>query len=367
MNNQEALHHGRRVARKMPEREQSREEKILFTINTLAEETGGVPQEVTTGRPKTLATKDDTVAKSVHRLQTTATEPQSAEGPRLSLFYHCNHCLCSNEYRQICIFTSCQQLADGIENFIAPHCITIERRIYFIGIFSRTVMLKSLYFYWDTGIITIFGLGHTQKRLKNFIKGAPLKITMYNTPIIRQIIKFTCLAGLKLRGWKLEGAPPENPKYVLISFPHTSNWDFPLALSIAFVYGLDMHWMGKDSLFKGWRGPIMRWMGGIAINRASANNVVAQTIEAFNQSKRLVIAVPPEGTRSKVKKWKTGFYYIALGAELPIALAFLDYKRKTGGFLSTFHPTGDATADIEAIRAKYVGICAKNLSQSSLE
>jgi 1-acyl-sn-glycerol-3-phosphate acyltransferase len=186
---------------------------------------------------------------------------------------------------------------------------------------------------------------------------------MYNTPILKHIVKPVCQFFLTVRGWKLQGRPPKAPKYVLIAVPHTSNWDFPLALAMAFVYRFDMHWMGKDTLFKGWRGPIMRWMGGIPITRSSSNNVVTQTIEAFNASDRLVIAVPPEGTRSKVDKWKTGFYYIALGAKVPIALAFLDYKRKTGGFLSVFHPTGDAEKDIATMRACYSGISGKYANQ----
>jgi 1-acyl-sn-glycerol-3-phosphate acyltransferase len=194
-----------------------------------------------------------------------------------------------------------------------------------------------------------------------------VKRTMYNTPILRPIIVAICQLSLKLRGWKLQGMPPTEPKYVLIAVTHTSNWDFPLSLAMAFVYRFDMHWMGKDSLFKGWRGPIMRWMGGIPIDRSSSNNVVAQTIEAFNLSDRLVIAVPPEGTRSKVDKWKTGFYYIALGAKVPIALGFLDYKRKAGGFLSAFYPTGDAEKDIVAMRGCYAGISGKNTSQCTVE
>ncbi len=175
-----------------------------------------------------------------------------------------------------------------------------------------------------------------------------------------------CRFCLKLRGWKLQGKLPKVPKFVLIGVPHTSNWDFPLALAIAFVYRIDMHWMGKDSLFTSWRGPIMRWLGGIPINRSSSSNVVAQTIEAFNTSEHLVVAIPPEGTRAKVDKWKTGFYYIALGANVPIALAFLDYKRKVGGFLSTYHPTGDVEKDIAEIRACYYGISGKYEGQSTL-
>lgn len=187
---------------------------------------------------------------------------------------------------------------------------------------------------------------------------------MYSTPVLQPIVSALCKFCLAVRGWKIEGTPPTAPKYVLIAAPHTSNWDFPLSLAIAFVYRFEMHWMGKDSLFSGWRGPVMRWLGGIPINRASRNNVVAETIAAFNASDRLIIAVPPEGTRAKVTKWKTGFYYIALGANIPIALAFLDYRRKVGGFLSTFSPTGDAEKDIAAIRACYAGITGKYSDQS---
>lgn len=190
---------------------------------------------------------------------------------------------------------------------------------------------------------------------------------MYNTPLVRPVIVAICRLCLALRGWKLQGQPPAAPKYVLIAVPHTSNWDFPLALAMAFVYRFDMHWMGKDSLFSGWRGPIMRWLGGIAIDRSSSNNVVAATIATFNANDQMIVAIPPEGTRSKVLKWKTGFYYIALGANVPIALAFLDYKKKTGGFLSTFWPTGDVEKDIAAIRLRYAGISGRYAEKCVLD
>ncbi len=190
---------------------------------------------------------------------------------------------------------------------------------------------------------------------------------MYNTPGIRPLLKSLCAISLKLTGWRLKGNMPSEAKYVLVAVPHTSNWDFPISLTMAFVFGFDMHWMGKDALFKSWRGPIMKWMGGIPINRKCANNVVAQTIDAFNKTDRLVIAVPPEGTRSRVATWKTGFYHIAMGANIPIALAFLDYKRKTGGFLSTFYPTGDITVDIKKIRSHYIGICGKHANKCTVE
>ncbi len=193
-----------------------------------------------------------------------------------------------------------------------------------------------------------------------------MKQTMYSTPIVRPIIKLCCQICLKLSGWKLQGTQPTVPKYVLIGYPHTSNWDFPLALSMAFVFGFDMHWMGKASLFKSWRGPLMRWLGGIPINRSRSNNMVAQTIEAFQNHDYLIVAIPPEGTRSRVNKWKTGFYYIAHGANVPIVLTFLDYKHKVGGFLQTFYTSGNIEEDISKIQDYYLGITGKHTEKSSI-
>ncbi len=191
--------------------------------------------------------------------------------------------------------------------------------------------------------------------------------TIFTTPILRSVMMTLCRICLKITGWQLQGQPPATPKYVMIGAPHTSNWDFPLALAIAFIYRIDMHWMGKDTLFKGWRGPIMRWLGGIPIDRRANNNVVVETIAAFNANDHLVVSITPESTRAKVDKWKTGFYYIALGANIPIALAFLDYQSRVGGFLSIFSPTGDAERDIAAMRACYAGISGKNSDQSTIE
>lgn len=186
-----------------------------------------------------------------------------------------------------------------------------------------------------------------------------MRRTIYNTPIIKQLLTGVARIGLKLTGWHLEGAPPTERKYVLIAVPHTSNWDFPITLAMAFIFKFDIFWMGKESLFKGPMGPIMKWMGGIPINRSSSSNVVQQTIDAFNNNDKLVVTIPPEGTRSKVDKWKTGFYYIAHGANVPIALGYLDYKRKAGGFGPTFYPTGNCDSDIVEIKKFYANISGK--------
>jgi len=169
--------------------------------------------------------------------------------------------------------------------------------------------------------------------------------------------------GLKLSGWKLDGQPPQEQKYVLIAVPHTSNWDFPITLAMAFRFGFELYWMGKDSLFKGPMGPLMKWMGGIPIDRSSTNNVVDQMVLEYNTSDRLVVAIPPEGTRSRVNQWKTGFYYIAVGAKVPIGLGYLDYQHKKGGFGPTFYPTGDLDKDLLEIREFYAGIAGRHEDQ----
>ena len=157
----------------------------------------------------------------------------------------------------------------------------------------------------------------------------------------------------------MEGTPPGEPKYVLIAAPHTSNWDFPLMIAMAFIMRFEIFWMGKDSLFKGPAGPIMRWFGGLSIDRSSGHDVVQHSIDAFNKNDRLIIVVPPEGTRSLVREWKSGFYHIAQGAYVPIGLSFLDFRRKVGGFGPTFYPTGNIEEDIAEIKSFYKDIQGK--------
>lgn len=168
------------------------------------------------------------------------------------------------------------------------------------------------------------------------------------------------LALYRLAGWRVEGALPDAPKFVVIAAPHTSNWDLPFMLGVALHFRTRLHWMGKDSLFKPPFGGLMRLAGGISIDRSKANDVVAQTITHFRDAKRLAIAIPPEGTRSKVRYWKTGFYHIAHGAGVPIALGFLDYKRKVGGIGMTLSPSGDYERDLEIIKGFYAGVTPKH-------
>jgi 1-acyl-sn-glycerol-3-phosphate acyltransferase len=122
--------------------------------------------------------------------------------------------------------------------------------------------------------------------------------------------------------------------------------------------------MGKASLFWGPIGPLMKWLGGIPIKMDISENVVQQTINAFNLSSNLVIVIAPEANRAYVRKWRTGFYHIAVGANLPIVLGLLDYPKKEGGYLKSYVPTGNLDSDLVIIKAQYQGIKGKYADQS---
>lgn len=180
-----------------------------------------------------------------------------------------------------------------------------------------------------------------------------LKSTIFTAPIISSLCKGLSLVLLKLIGWQPRGTAPDEAKYVLIGAPHTSNWDFVLFVLYAFTIRLDIHWMGKHTLFPGPFRRLMIWLGGIPIDRSQANSVVSQMVEYFANVDRLTVLITPEGTRSKVDRWKMGFYHIAIQAELPIYLGYIDSKTKTLGIVQRFQPTGDAEADMQTIQAFY--------------
>jgi 1-acyl-sn-glycerol-3-phosphate acyltransferase len=184
--------------------------------------------------------------------------------------------------------------------------------------------------------------------------------TIFDTPVINVLISWLGRLALRLTGWRVVGGVPNAPKYVLIAAPHTSNWDFPVGLMVVFALRLKVYWMGKASLFPPVLGSVMRWLGGIPVNREKAGNLVQATVDAYQSNERLVVVVPPEGTRSRVRQWKTGFYYIAQGAGVPIAFGYLDFRKKEVGLSTMFEPTGDIEADMAAIRAFYAGITGKN-------
>jgi 1-acyl-sn-glycerol-3-phosphate acyltransferase len=163
-------------------------------------------------------------------------------------------------------------------------------------------------------------------------------------------------AYLKVIRWRRVPPPAPIPdRCVVIAFPHTSNWDFPVTLALAEVTGIRIRWLGKQQLFRGPMGPIMRALGGISVQRDSRQGLVSSLAAEFKEREQLALVVPAEGTRSKVEHWKSGFYRIAEQAGVPIVCAFVDGATKSGGFGLVIHPSGDIAADMDRIRAFYAG------------
>jgi len=172
---------------------------------------------------------------------------------------------------------------------------------------------------------------------------------------------------LKLIGWKTGSIlSPSVKKCVLVGAPHTSNMDFPIALATLYASGVRVRFLAKKSLFKFPLGILMRVMGGIAVDRSKHSNMVDMMVDMLASSSSLVLLIPAEGTRSYVKEWKSGFYYTALGAKVPIVLGYLDYGRKTAGFGDLFFPTGDYQKDLAEIKNFYRQFTARHPEKSSL-
>ena len=164
---------------------------------------------------------------------------------------------------------------------------------------------------------------------------------------------------LKLSGWRTHVISPPTSRYVLIAAPHTSNWDFLLALALITVERIPIRILGKDSLFRWPFGIFMRAIGAIPVNRRESTSLVDQIVAKFDEQNDLVIGISPEGTRKKTSRWRTGFYYIALKARVPIVMAYLDFKNKIVGVGPSIKPTGDIQADFVKIRDFYSGFSGK--------
>lgn len=158
---------------------------------------------------------------------------------------------------------------------------------------------------------------------------------------------------LRLIGWKAVGQVPAEAQYVLLGYPHTSNWDVPIGKLIFSVLGVRLHWVGKHTLFKKPLVWITKPLGGIPVNRDQTKNFVQAVVDVFKSTSELILTVSPEGTRTKTEFWRTGFYYIAQGAKVPIALGFLDYKTKQGGFGPVIYPSGNLETDLNIIKEFY--------------
>ncbi|MBN2045427.1 MAG: lysophospholipid acyltransferase family protein [Anaerolineales bacterium] len=157
----------------------------------------------------------------------------------------------------------------------------------------------------------------------------------------------------RLTGWTIKNDLPDDPKMVLIFFPHTSNIDVLHAIPAAFAIGLKPSWLVKDDIYVGPFKPMLDKLGAIPINRHARENKVEQIVDAIKNTDRVMFTLSPEGTRSKTEYWRTGFYHIARLAQVPIHFAYIDYPTKTVGGAPGFIPSGDMDADMARIRAFY--------------
>ncbi len=165
----------------------------------------------------------------------------------------------------------------------------------------------------------------------------------------------TALARLYLRlmRWTTVLMEPVPSKCVIIAGPHTTNVDFLLTIAMSRVKGVSIKWLGKEQLFKPPFGWFMRAVGGVSVKRDSAHGMVASLSEEFAQHAELHLVVPAEGTRSRTEYWKSGFYRIALAANVPVLCAYVDGPTRSGGFGPVIHLTGDVGVDMDKIRAFY--------------
>lgn len=171
--------------------------------------------------------------------------------------------------------------------------------------------------------------------------------------------KTSARAVMRTAGWQILGEVPDEPKMLLVGAPHTSNWDYIFTVLTMYSLGIDLHYVGKASLFDNPLGGLMRYLGGVSLDRATSQGFVDQMVEEFKQRDTFILAIMPEGTRSKVEKWRSGFYYIALGAGVPIVLVIFDYGRKIMHLGPTIWPSGDYEADLAEIQSHFAGIRGK--------
>ena len=169
-------------------------------------------------------------------------------------------------------------------------------------------------------------------------------------------------------GWKVPvDFPSHIDKYIIIAAPHTSNWDFPIAVLSKYAKGKDIRFIGKHTLFKPPFGFIVKALGGTPVNRTASSNMVQSLIDIFNEKEKFIFAISPEGTRKKVPKWKTGFYHVAKGAGVPIVMATLDFENKQVLVDEPYYVTGDQKTDFKHFHDFFKDVKGKNPDQFDAE
>ena len=179
--------------------------------------------------------------------------------------------------------------------------------------------------------------------------------------MLRKLARFLLY---KVWGWKIEGEFPVHlPKYMAIGGPHTSNWDFILSILARISQGTDIKFIAKQTLFRWPLGFFMRKLGGYPVNRDRTTNFVDYVVNIFNQKDKFAIAITPEGTRDKVDRFKTGFYYIARGANIPVVVVVFDAEHKTYRIKAPFYLGEDLEAAMDKVASYYRGVKGINPAQ----
>ena len=167
--------------------------------------------------------------------------------------------------------------------------------------------------------------------------------------LLRKIARF----GINISGWTIKGMVPDEERIVIIAAPHTSNWDFILAMLAIFGLNIKLRWLGKHSIFKPGFKIFFKWLGGIPVYRDNPSNLIDNVVKIVKKEKSIVIAMTPEGTRKKVKRWKTGFLRIAKQTHSKILLISIDAPTKSIEIGNIFNPTGNSEEDLEFIQKYY--------------
>lgn len=165
----------------------------------------------------------------------------------------------------------------------------------------------------------------------------------------------TALRLLNLFGWNVRFKPLPGPHGIAVVYPHTSNWDFFVGLLAKWSIGLEFRWLAKNSLFRGPMGTVMRYWGGVPVDRSAPQGSTHKLVQTMMASSWFWVAITPEGTRSHRPHWKSGFYRLALAAKVPVLVVYIDYKAKEVGVVDIVNLTGDEKADMAAIARVYEG------------
>lgn len=180
--------------------------------------------------------------------------------------------------------------------------------------------------------------------------------TVYDLAPAVTLLRGVSGAVLRLRGWRVEGQRPDAPRFVVIAAPHTSAWDAPLMIAAALQIGIRLHWLGASWYFTWPVAGLIRWLGGVPIDRGRSDSRVQTTAQMMAAYDHIGVAISPEGSRKLVPRWRTGFYHLAVAAEVPLVLTSLDHRTKRATIGPELLPTGDIEADMVEIRAFYDGV-----------